>query len=117
MIGAMAVVFTLEEVNSVLPRVKALMAAQMHRRSAIEGELERLASLLGSLPDTIEVEETDPSHIRDLKQSLALRVQKYQSSWHELEALGGVLKDARTGLVDFYGHVDGKAVWLCWKFG
>jgi hypothetical protein len=111
------VVFTLEEVNSLLPRLKALMAAQMDRRSEIEGRLERLAGLLGTVPDTIEIEERDPSHVRDLKRELVERVETYQSSWREIEALGVVLKDARTGLVDFYGRVDGKAVWLCWKFG
>jgi hypothetical protein len=28
-----------------------------------------------------------------------------------------VLKDPRTGLLDFYGQVDGKLVWLCWRYG
>jgi len=111
------VVFTLEEVNALLPRLKELMAVQMGRRSEIEGKLERLAGLLGTLPDTIEIEERDPSHVRDLKRDLVENVEVYQSSWREIEALGVVLKDARAGLVDFYGHVDGKAVWLCWKFG
>ncbi len=110
-------VFTLEEVNSLLPQLKSLMAAQMDRRGEIEGRLERLAGLLGTLPDTIEVEDRDPAHVRELKRELVERVEKYQSSWREIEALGAVLKDARAGLVDFYGHVDGKAVWLCWKFG
>jgi hypothetical protein len=110
-------VFTLEEVNSLLPQLKSLMAAQMNRRGEIESRLERLAGLLGTLPDTIEIEDRDPSHVRELKRELVERVEKYQSSWREIEALGAVLKDARAGLVDFYGHVDGKAVWLCWKFG
>jgi hypothetical protein len=114
---AAPVVFTLEEVNSLLPQLKSLMAAQMERRSEIEGRLEKLAGLLGALPDTIEIEDSDPSHVRDLKRELVERVAKYQSSWADIEALGAVLKDARAGLVDFYGHVDGKAVWLCWKFG
>jgi hypothetical protein len=115
--SATPIIFTLEEVNSLLPRLKSLMAAQMDRRSEIEGRLERLAGLLGTLPDTIEIEDRDPSHVRALKSELVERVETYQSSWREIEALGAVLKDARAGLVDFYGHVDGKAVWLCWKFG
>jgi hypothetical protein len=113
----MPVVFTLEEVNSLLTRLKPLMARQMDRRTEIEGKLERLAELLGTLPETIEVDEADPSHVRELKRDLVDRVEKYQSCWREIEALGAVLKDPGAGLVDFYGHVDGKAVWLCWKFG
>ena len=34
-----------------------------------------------------------------------------------LENLGGVVKDPLRGLVDFYGHVEGQLVWLCWKYG
>jgi hypothetical protein len=111
------VVFTLEEVNALLPQLKALMAEQMERRIEIEGKLERLAGLLGTLPDTIEIEDRDPAYVRDVKRDLVERVETYQASWREIEALGAVLKDARAGLVDFYGRVDGKAVWLCWKFG
>ncbi|HEX3343727.1 MAG TPA: DUF2203 domain-containing protein, partial [Polyangiaceae bacterium] len=48
---------------------------------------------------------------------LADHVNRYQSAWDELQEMGAVLKDPRTGLVDFYGQVDGKRVWLCWKYG
>ena len=33
------------------------------------------------------------------------------------EQLGAVIKEPRQGLVDFYGRVDGRLVWLCWKYG
>ncbi len=110
-------VFTLEEVNALLPRLKSLVAAQMGRRTQIEGRLAELTGLLGALPDAIELDERDPPQVRDLKQDIALRVEQYQTGWREVEDLGAVLKDARVGLVDFYGQVDGKLVWLCWKFG
>jgi hypothetical protein len=109
--------FTLEEVNALLERLKPLMARQMSRRTEIESKLEKLAALLGTQPETIEIDASDPPHVSDLKRDLLARVESYQSSWREVEALGAVLKDARAGLVDFYGRVDGKAVWLCWKFG
>ena len=31
--------------------------------------------------------------------------------------MGAVVKDPRRGLLDFYGRVDGKLVWLCWQYG
>jgi hypothetical protein len=114
---APAQVFTLEEVNALLPQIKIMMAEQMGRRTEIERRLEQLANHLGALPDTIELDERDSPQVRELKQDLVERVEKYQSGWREIEALGGVLKDSRAGLVDFYGQVDGKRVWLCWKFG
>lgn len=110
-------VFTIEEANALVPRLNALIGAQMQRRSEIESRLERLAKELGGMPDSIDVEEADPPYIRDLKSDLAVRVEAYQSAWREVEELGAVLKDPRIGLLDFYGHVDGQGVWLCWKFG
>ena len=110
-------VFTLEAVNALLPRLRALMEQQMGRRSEIELRLEKLARLLGTAPSNIQVDDGDPPPVRDLKQDLADHVSRYQSAWSELEEMGAVLKDPRSGLVDFYGQVDGKRVWLCWKYG
>ena len=110
-------VFTLEAVNALLPRVQRLMEVQMGRRVEIEERLERLSKLVGSVPQTIQIEVADPPDVRDLKQDLVVRVESYQAGWRELEEMGAVLKDPRRGLVDFYGRVDGKAVWLCWRYG
>jgi hypothetical protein len=110
-------VFTLEAANAVLPRLKVLMHAQMGRRSEIEKRLEELAKVLGEVPDTIQMEDDDTAQVRTIKTELVARVEAYQSAWRELEEMGAVLKDPRMGLVDFYGQVDGKLVWLCWKYG
>jgi hypothetical protein len=109
--------FTLEAVNALVPRLKALMATQLERRTAIEERLGRLAELVGSVPNVIAVEAGDPPQVRTLKADLAERVEDYQSAWREVEDMGAVLKDPRMGLVDFYGQVDGKFVWLCWRYG
>jgi hypothetical protein len=110
-------VFTIEAVNALLPRLRELMQAQMDRRSEIEDRLQQLAKLLGEVPDTIQLEDSDTAEVRELKGDLIERVDRYQSGWREVEEMGAVLKDARAGLVDFYGQVDGKLVWLCWKYG
>jgi hypothetical protein len=110
-------VFTLEAVNSIISRLRPLMQAQMDRRSQIEQRLELLAELVGQAPETIRVHEKDGPEVRDLKNQLVERVDAYQSGWREIEDMGAVLKDPRSGLVDFYGRVDGKLVWLCWRYG
>jgi hypothetical protein len=110
-------VFTIEAVNALLPRLRVLMQAQMDRRCEIEHRLEQLSKLLGEVPDTIQIDDADPPPVRELKRDLIERVDRYQSVWREVEDMGAVLKDARAGLVDFYGQVDGKLVWLCWKYG
>jgi hypothetical protein len=110
-------VFTLEEANALLPRLNVLVGAQVQRRTAIEERLEKLAARLGSAPSAIQLEADDEPDVRTLKEEIIARVNEYQSGWRDIEALGAVLKDARQGLLDFYGHVDGQAVWLCWKYG
>jgi hypothetical protein len=45
------------------------------------------------------------------------RVARYETGWQRVQKWGGVIKDPQTGLVDFYGRVDGKVVWLCWRYG
>jgi hypothetical protein len=110
-------VLTLEAVNALVPRLQSLMSAQMGRREAIEEKLGQLAKLVGTAPGPIKIEENDPPQVRSLKEELVDRVERYQSAWQEVEEMGAVLKDPRTGLVDFYGQVDGKLVWLCWRYG
>jgi hypothetical protein len=110
-------VFTLEAVNALVPRLRALMDAQKGRRSEIERRLGQLADLMGGPAEGIQIDEHDAPQVRDLKRELVARVDAYRTAWAEVEEMGAVLKDPRTGLVDFYGRVDGRSVWLCWKYG
>jgi hypothetical protein len=115
--GATPPVFTLEAANALLPTLRALVEAQMNRRTGIQERLEKLSKLIGTAPSSLEVDTNDSAAVRDLKQDLVACVDRYQSAWKEVEATGAVLKDPRTGLLDFYGEVDGRRVWLCWKYG
>ncbi len=77
----------------------------------------RLGRELGDVPERIVIDPADPTDLRDLKKNIVERIEEYRAGWREVEDLGAVLKDARMGLLDFYGNVDGKLVWLCWKYG
>ena len=110
-------VFTLEAVNAMVPVLNSLVGRQLSRRSEIESRLKSLGELIGEVPDAIVPDDDDAEPIKDLKSELITRIEEYQQGWREVEEMGAVLKDPRTGLVDFYGRVDGKLVWLCWKYG
>jgi hypothetical protein len=110
-------VFTLEEVNDLLPTLSAVVKRQLERRSEIETLLMRLGRELGDVPERIVLNPADPTDVRDLKRDLVRRIAEYRAGWREIEEMGAVLKDARMGLLDFYGNVDGRLVWLCWKYG
>jgi len=110
-------VFTLEAVNALVPKLSRIVERQLARRGAIEALLVRLGRELGDVPERIIVDPADPTDLRNLKQDLITKIADYRAGWKEIEELGAVLKDPRIGLLDFYGSVDGKAVWLCWKYG
>jgi hypothetical protein len=110
-------VFTLEEVNDLLPTLSAVVKRQLERRAEIEALLMRLGRELGDVPERIVLDPADPTDVRDLKRDLVRRIAEYRAGWREIEEMGAVLKDARMGLLDFYGNVDGRLVWLCWKYG
>lgn len=110
-------VFTLEAVNALVPELQARVGRQLERRSQIELLLVRLGRELGDVPERIVLDPADPAEVRDLKRNLVRRIEEYRAGWREVEEMGAVLKDPRIGLLDFMGEVDGKRVWLCWKYG
>ena len=110
-------VFTLEAVNALVPRLSELVGRQLERRTSIEGLLVKLGRELGDVPERIVLDPADPADVRLLKRNLVSAIETYRAGWREVEELGAVLKDPRIGLLDFYGSVEGRAVWLCWKYG
>lgn len=110
-------VFTLEAVNELVPKLSVVVGRQLHRRSGIEELLARLGRELGDVPERIVLEPSDSAEVRTMKRELVTRIEEYRAGWREVEEMGAVLKDPKIGLLDFYGEVDGKMVWLCWKYG
>ena len=100
-----------------LPKLSALVAQQLDRRSAIEDRLVELSQSTGVPPEGVVEKPDDTPAVRTIKRDVIARLHEYQARWNELESLGAVLKDARTGLIDFYSRIDGKLVFLCWKYG
>jgi hypothetical protein len=110
-------VFTLEEVNAKIPRLRALVAEQLARRASIQEKLANLGELTDEIPEDLSAAPGDSGEVVALKAELVVLVTAYHRGWQEVESLGAVVKDPQIGLVDFYGRVDDKLVWLCWKYG
>jgi hypothetical protein len=101
----------LVELEELLPRLRGWVV----RLGEVHEQLKRLGEFWGR-----DVDATDhPDH--ELKARL-------DSEWRHLtrrleEAVGALrregieLKDLESGLVDFYGLVDGAVVFLCWQRG
>lgn len=110
-------VFTLEEVNALVPELSRIVEAQLLIQSEIEGLLAELARTRTPLPIAMREEPSDPAEVLALKRRLCERISKYNRGWEPIRRLGGVVKDPRVGMIDFYGNLDGRLVWLCWRFG
>lgn len=110
-------VFTVAEVDALIPRLTELVAEQLRRQSVVEEALAELARVAGGLPPSIEAMDDDSAEMLRLKLELARRIKEYDDGWREVQALGAVVKDPQIGLLDFYGNVEGNLVWLCWRYG
>ncbi len=99
-------IIDLEEARGRLDDVRPIV-------ESIMGLAREIAALQEELRSTHpEDERVELLNNRDQKAQLAFRDRLV-----ELNALGGVLKDPVTGLVDFYTWMNGDLAVLCWRHG
>jgi len=110
-------VFTISEVNALIPTLNLIVAQQLRDQSDIEQGMAELTRRMGDAPLTLEVRPGDEPDIVRLKADLRARIGRYESNWNKVRELGGIVKEPQIGLVDFYGRIDGRLVWLCWRYG
>jgi hypothetical protein len=110
-------VFTVAEVNALIPTLSQLVGRQLLDQSDIERGLAELTRLRGGSPASLDRAPDDTPEVSRLKADLRERVLRYETGWREVRALGAVVKDPHIGLLDFYGRVNGRLVWLCWRYG
>lgn len=109
--------FTIEEANALLPELSSLVSRQILLHAEIDEQASELSKMTGENPPSLEPKEADSSEVRARKTELLERVAAYEEGFRKIAATGAIVKDARRGLIDFYGKVDGRAVWLCWRYG
>jgi hypothetical protein len=109
--------FTLEEANALVPKLDKLIGRQMERRTEIEEGLRKLAQAVGHVPRELAVADDDSEAVRRIKVGLLEEIAAYESGWQEVAATGAIVKDTQTGLIDFYGRLDGRTVFFCWRYG
>jgi hypothetical protein len=102
--------FTLQEANALLPRLRPLAERLMEVRRRTRDELSLLQAETGLAPD-------DPELAREiaLRPDLASLVVEEQTLVEEIEREGAVVNGPDEGLVDFPALLDGEIVFLCWR--
>jgi hypothetical protein len=110
-------VLTLEAVNALVPALNELVGRQLALREGIERSLTELAQRTGQPRGDLTMRAQDDPAVRESKRAILAQIDGYQRAWRKLDEMGGVLKDPARGLVDFYGQIEAKLVWLCWCYG
>ena len=93
--------FTIEDANTLIPRLEMLME-----------RLQRTALMVRSTVHDAEAEAA----VRTTADVVRVRPE-IAPCVAEIEQLGGQFKGIDLGLVDVLGEIDGRPVWLCWQYG
>ena len=108
--------FTIDEAQSLLPVLEALLKRAIEGKQAaekVESELSELARKIylsgGMKVDAASVVTQHAeieSHLKRVRETIA-----------EIDAIGVQVKDLDTGLLDFPCRLDDQVVLLCWRMG
>jgi hypothetical protein len=110
-------IFTIQEVDSLIPTLAELVERQLGLQADIERRLAELSRAGVTLSGSIEPKTSDSHEVASLKRELKGVVTRYEAGWREVQTLGAVVKDPQIGLLDFRGCIDGRLVWFCWRYG
>jgi hypothetical protein len=107
--------FTPEEANAALPELRRLVACMVEAKQALDRAEERRDAAVRQISGNgggIPSQELAGFHA-DVERSMAALVEAVD----EVNALGVLVKDLDSGLVDFPALRDGEPVLLCWMLG
>lgn len=102
-------IFTVEEANALLPRVRKIVAR-------IQQAHKSLARYREDVKKAAEAAENGGGGIVDGVQYASI-LATLTEQLTELEGLGVQMKDFARGLIDFPSLRDGRMVLLCWQMG
>ncbi len=108
--------FTLDSARRILPEVRARLEEAVRARQEMEAVRQAMAAfserahLLGGVSLDADAAARWGSGLRQAAASL-------QAALQDLQALGVLVKDLETGLVDFPTLYRGREVLLCWRLG
>ncbi len=111
-------VFTLNEANSVVPRLNETFSRIFCLNGRITSVSKDMQDLMGIWGEQVlEQDNPDNKFYFEKMKSHEEAVQELQEAVSELNKCGCVIKDMNEGLVDFYCRKGEELVLLCWKYG
>lgn len=108
--------FTLDEAQSLLPVLEALLKRAIESKQAadeVEAGLSALAQRIYLSGGT----RVDVGQVARLRAEVDNNTQRVRESIAEIDAIGVQVKDLDSGLLDFPYRLDDDVVLLCWRMG
>src|SRR5665811_1679776 len=81
-------VFTISEINALIPALSNLVGDQLREQSDIEHGLAELTRLSGSTPESLEAGVDDRQDVLKLKRDLKRRIERYEAGWARVQTMG-----------------------------
>lgn len=116
--GANPKLLTSAEANALLPKVRELalqLKGLYHSIVKTNNEMDEVIAKL-TAGNGYPISDLK-SRLEELTKHQLQLIEAYQSAVAQLEDLGGLLKDAEKGLIDFYTLHDDQVAFLCWHLG
>jgi hypothetical protein len=108
--------FTIDEAQSLLPLLEALMKRAIEGKQAAEkvesdlSELSRRIYLSGGM-------KVDAASVIKQRSELEEHMKQVRETITEIDEIGVQVKDIDSGLLDFPCRLDDQVVLLCWRMG
>lgn len=100
--------FTLAEANALLPKIEPLMAELLERRAKAVRWSSQITNLL---------QDTHIDFGGAVPTAIAQEFVLIEALQREIKSFGCVIKNFEAGLIDFLAQIDGRDVYLCWRYG
>jgi hypothetical protein len=111
-----AKLFTVEQANAALPLVRAITTDLVALSREVVERRQRLALLTGGRQQQSH-RDFYSEELEQIEEELEKDGERLQDYVEELRQLGVEPKSGSEGLVDFPSLMEGRIVFLCWKFG
>ena len=100
--------FTLAEANALLPEIEPLMAQLLELRAGAA----RMSQQISYLLESPHLEFGGP-----IPATLAQDFAQIENLIDKIRSYGCIVKNLEAGLIDFLAQIDGRDVYLCWRYG
>ena len=108
--------FTLEEAQSLLPVLEALLKRAVEGRQSAEAVEASLSDLCRRIYLSGGM-RVDVAAVAKQRVEIEAHLQRVRESIAEIDSIGVQVKDIEAGLLDFPCRLDDQVVLLCWRMG